>query len=50
VRQRVEDFAGRSGTWVDVDADGTIEAVAERIRVVVGELQGELAEMKRLWV
>jgi hypothetical protein len=50
VRQRVDEFAGRSGVWRDVDADGTIEVVAERIRGVVGELQGQLGEVKRLWV
>lgn len=51
VRQRVEAFAGRSGRWVDVDADGTVEQVAERIRGVVDALKGEgLGEVKRLWV
>lgn len=50
VKQRVEGFQGRSGTWVDVDADGSIEEVAERIRGVMLRMQGELGEVKRLWV
>jgi hypothetical protein len=50
VKQRVEGLQGRSGTWADVDADGSIEEVAERIRGAVLRMQGELGEVKRLWV
>ncbi|KAI5453786.1 Thymidylate kinase [Naganishia albida] len=50
VKRRVGEFAGRSGTWVDVNADGTVECVAARIRGTVEGLRGELAEVKRLWV
>ncbi|KAJ9117754.1 hypothetical protein QFC20_000032 [Naganishia adeliensis] len=50
VKQRVEGLQGGSGTWADVDADGSIEEVAERIKGVVQGLQGELGEVKRLWV
>ncbi|KAJ9121052.1 hypothetical protein QFC24_005033 [Naganishia onofrii] len=57
VRERVRGYAGRSGEWVDVDAQGSIEEVGEKIRCVVQPLvermkgEGEgLGEIKRLWV
>ncbi|KAJ9103803.1 hypothetical protein QFC21_002265 [Naganishia friedmannii] len=55
VREKVQGYDGRSGEWVDVDAQGSIEEVEERIKRVVDPLlkrmEGEgLGEIKRLWV
>ena len=49
VRRRVEEFEGRSGMWVEVDAAGTVEEVAERIWGVASA-PGVSGEVKRLWV
>ncbi|KAJ9120069.1 hypothetical protein QFC22_002967 [Naganishia vaughanmartiniae] len=55
VRERVKGYAGRSGEWVDVDAQGSKEDVEERIKRVVEPLvqrmEGQgLGEIKKLWV
>ncbi|GHJ83850.1 hypothetical protein NliqN6_0252 [Naganishia liquefaciens] len=49
VRRRVEEFEGRSGVWVGVDAAGTIEEVAGRIWGVAGTLEVQ-GNVKKLWV
>ncbi|KAJ9092233.1 hypothetical protein QFC19_008770 [Naganishia cerealis] len=55
VRELVRTFQGRSGEWVDVDAQGSREDVEERIRGVVSPLvermeREGLGQVKRLWV
>lgn len=49
MRRRVEEFEGRSGMWVGVDAAGTVEEVAGRIWGIASAL-GVSGEVKRLWV
>ncbi len=50
VGKEVEKRGGTSGRWEEVSGEGTIEEVAERIRLVVEAAEKELsANIKQMW-